>query len=126
MALVFGMMVVGCDDGTTDDDGGNGGGGGNITITISGLTDGTTYYVGPAWEVGGGLSASGYNIKSAVASGGKVTVIYSTGDISNVVGELCNIAFKTDDFIILGEISKGTYTMGAGKVIDLTYPDDFN
>jgi hypothetical protein len=58
-----GLVLIGCKD---NDDGG-GGGSAAVTIKITGLTAGTTYYVGPVWEAGGGWSASGYETKSAVA-----------------------------------------------------------
>jgi hypothetical protein len=126
IALVFVMaLFVGCDDGSGDGGGGGDTGGGNITITISGLVDGTTYYVGPVWKSDNSWSASGYLPKSAVASGGKVTVTYSTDNISNVVGKSCNIAFGQYQNLAVGTKSDGTYTMNAGKVVELTYPGDF-
>jgi hypothetical protein len=120
MALVFGLVLAGCDNGG----GGGGGGGGTLTIKINTHdNDSTTYYVGPVWEVGqgGGWSASGYTPKSGTLDANEiVTVQYTSDDIPNVWGQDCYIAWHTTTDILSGTKSNKAYKM-AGGTIKLDY-----
>ncbi|MDR0760540.1 MAG: hypothetical protein LBF74_10605 [Treponema sp.] len=120
MALAFGLALSGCKQDSDD-----GGGGGTLTIKINMHDDGgTTYYVGPVWEAGGGWSASGYHAKSGVTdANGVVTVEYTSDDISNVWGEDCYIAWHTSDFIVSGTRSNAAYKKEA-RTIKLDYNGD--
>ncbi|MHB9292715.1 hypothetical protein Holit_01818 [Hollandina sp. SP2] len=116
MALIFGLVLLGCP--TNDDDGGgnSNSGGGNLIIKVSGLTNGTTYYVGPVWNTDSGLSASGYRAKSAAAdANGVVTVEYTSDDITNVWGKDCYIGWDESDFIV-NHTSTTAYKMEARTI----------
>ncbi|MDR2193793.1 MAG: hypothetical protein LBP19_04920 [Treponema sp.] len=80
VALTFGLILTGCGDKDDDDDGG---GGKSVTITITGLTAGQTYYVGLRWpSTGGGFGGlPNDTVKSNVAdAAGSVTVEYTSAD----------------------------------------------
>jgi len=118
LVAVIGFSMVGCKE---EEDGGT------VTIKISGVTNGTIYYIGPSWGTGF-ISASGYTVKSGVAASGTVTVSYSSDDIAVAWGEDCYVSFATSQNIATAQDakrSKTTYKMD-DKTITLTSPGDFN
>jgi len=110
MVAVIGFSMTAC----------GGGGGGNVTLKISGLTDGSTYKVFPTLING----IAGFQEKSGVAENGTVTVSYTSDEIANLWGQECYVQyFKTN-------LSDGKKSTNKFKIesttITLTSPSDFN
>ena len=125
MVLVFGMMVVGCDNGSTK-------GNGNMTVIISGLENynGREICITARRNKNSWISVWGFNGKYFV-SDGSVSV---TEEIGNIVSTKTNyyigiwiadIPAFLEDPLQKETFAKKTYKFLKDGIITLKYPDDF-
>jgi hypothetical protein len=118
IAAIFTM--AGCDNGN----GGDSVGGGSVKLTITGLSQGTTYFITPYknW-----LSLNTSYAKSAAAdSSGIVSVSYSYSDLKlhGFTGN-CYIEYLSADSTV-DKTSKNTYQMVEGADYTLNANTDFD
>jgi hypothetical protein len=127
LVAVIGFSMAACSNGGGGGGGGDdkdkGGSGKNITIKITGLTNGTKYYISPHKN---GQAWSESYAPSALASNGTVSVSILIEDLKmhGFAGQ-CKIEYFKEGSSLSAIVSKNTYNMDSPATHTLNADSDF-